>query len=92
MASVTFPLEYDVIPTKPVVQIHLIVDCVLVAFAWLVVGLRLMARTMSGAGMGWDDYLIVAALVRFFFSFFPLLMLVRSLPNYLLTCQPTRYM
>lgn len=89
MASVTFPLEYDVIPTKPVVQIHLIVDCVLVAFAWLVVGLRLMARTMSGAGMGWDDYLIVAALVRFPP---PLLMLVRSLPNYLLTCQPTRYM
>lgn len=56
---------YDVIPTLPVVKAHLVVDCVLVFLTWVVVSLRVMARKISGVGLGWDDYLILAALVRF---------------------------
>lgn len=55
---------YDVVPTLPIVKAHLIVDCVLVFLTWLVVSLRVMARKISGVGLGWDDYLILAALVR----------------------------
>lgn len=56
---------YDVIPTLPVVKAHLVVDCVLVFLTWVVVALRVMARRISGVGLGWDDYLILAALVSF---------------------------
>lgn len=62
MAS-AWPVVYNVYPTMPVVEAHLIVDCVLVALTWLAVGLRVVCRKMSGAGMGWDDWLIIAALV-----------------------------
>lgn len=66
MASTVLPLEYDVVPTLPLVRAHLVINCVLVFVAWSVVALRVMARKWSGAGLGWDDYLIVAALVRLF--------------------------
>lgn len=56
---------YDVVPTLPLVKAHLIVDCVLVFLTWVAVGLRVTARKISGVGLGWDDYLILAALVRF---------------------------
>lgn len=56
---------YDVIPTLPVVKAHLIVDCVVVFLTWIAVALRVTARKISGVGLGWDDYLILAALVRF---------------------------
>lgn len=64
MASMVLPLEYDVVPTLPVVKAHLVVNCVLVFLAWSCVALRVLARKWSGAGLGWDDYLILAALVR----------------------------
>lgn len=60
MASVV----YHEIPTLPVVRAHLIADCVLVLLTWAVVALRVMARRISGAGLGWDDYLVLAAVVR----------------------------
>lgn len=56
---------YDVIPTLSIVKTHLVVDCVLVFLTWVVVALRVAARKISGVGLGWDDYLIIAALVRF---------------------------
>lgn len=59
---------YDVIPTLPLVKAHLVVDCVLVFLTWVVVALRVAARKISGVGLGWDDYLILAALVRLFLS------------------------
>lgn len=59
---------YDVIPTLPVVKAHLIADCVLVFLTWVAVALRVTARKISGVGLGWDDYLILASLVRVYLS------------------------
>ncbi|CAN8102311.1 unnamed protein product [Discula destructiva] len=53
---------YDVVPALPVVKAHLIVDCVLALLNWVAVALRIRARQISGVGLGWDDYLIIAAL------------------------------
>lgn len=54
--------EYVYFPMLPVVEAHLIINCVLAFFVLLVVGLRLVARFISGAKLWWDDYLILAAL------------------------------
>ena len=54
--------EYLEFPVLPIVKVHLIINCVLAALTVLVVGLRLVARFMSGAGLWWDDYVILLAL------------------------------
>jgi hypothetical protein len=53
--------DYVVFPVLPIVKVHLIINCVLAFLMVSVVGLRLVARFMSGAGLWWDDYLILFA-------------------------------
>ncbi|KAK5996274.1 hypothetical protein PT974_03028 [Cladobotryum mycophilum] len=52
-------LQAVIFPTKPVVQAHLIINCILVSIAVAVVGLRLISRFVSGAKLWWDDFLIL---------------------------------
>jgi hypothetical protein len=54
--------DYVEFPVLPIVKAHLIINSVLAFLTVLVVGLRLVARFMSGAGLWWDDYLILFAL------------------------------
>ena len=54
--------EYVVFPVLPIVKVHLIINCVLAFLTVSVVALRLVARFLSGAGLWWDDYLIMFAL------------------------------
>lgn len=54
--------EYVVFPVLPIVKVHLIINCVLAFLTVTVVALRIVARFMSGAGLWWDDYLILFAL------------------------------
>ncbi|KAK4152193.1 hypothetical protein C8A00DRAFT_35104 [Chaetomidium leptoderma] len=54
--------DYIEFPTLPIVKVHLIINCVLTFITVTVVGLRIVARFMSGAGLWWDDYLILFAL------------------------------
>ncbi|KAK3305421.1 uncharacterized protein B0T15DRAFT_493589 [Chaetomium strumarium] len=54
--------DYVEFPVLPVVRTHLIINSVLAGLTVLVVALRLVARFMSGAGLWWDDYLILFAL------------------------------
>lgn len=44
---------------------YIVGDCVLVALATLVVGLRFIVRSRCKMGLGKDDYTILAALVSF---------------------------
>jgi len=54
-------LEYLELPVLPIVEAHLIVNCILVFLTLVTVGLRLLARFESGAKLWWDDYLIILA-------------------------------
>ncbi|KAL2146434.1 hypothetical protein VTI28DRAFT_3903 [Corynascus sepedonium] len=54
--------EYVEFPVLPIVKAHLIINCVLCFLTVAVVGLRLVARFVTGAGLWWDDYLILFAL------------------------------
>jgi hypothetical protein len=54
--------EYVVFPVLPIVKVHLIINCVLAFLTVSVVCLRLVSRFMSGAGLWWDDYLIMFAM------------------------------
>lgn len=54
--------EYIAFPVLPIVKIHLIINSALAGLTVLTVGLRLVARFISGAGLWWDDYLILLAL------------------------------
>ncbi len=53
---------YVPFPVLPIVKIHLIINCVLALLTVITVGLRLVARYLSGAGLWWDDYLVLFAL------------------------------
>jgi len=53
--------DYVEFEPLPIVKVHLIINCVLALLTILVVGLRLIARFMTGAGLWWDDYLIMLA-------------------------------
>ena len=55
-------IEYLEFPVLPIVKVHLIINCVLAALTVLVVGLRIVTRFLSGAGLWWDDYVILLAL------------------------------
>jgi hypothetical protein len=55
-------IEQVEFPVLPIVKAHFIINSVLAFLTVLVVGLRLTARFMSGAGLWWDDYLILFAL------------------------------
>jgi hypothetical protein len=50
-----------VFPTRPIVKIHLIINCVLVFLTLVVVVLRIVSRFITSADLGWDDYLILMA-------------------------------
>ncbi|EEA22573.1 hypothetical protein TMatcc_001421 [Talaromyces marneffei ATCC 18224] len=54
-------LQEVTFPVKPIVKIHFIINCVLVLITLVVVGLRLVSRLITSAGLGWDDYLILIA-------------------------------
>ncbi|KAK3313020.1 hypothetical protein B0H66DRAFT_384076 [Apodospora peruviana] len=47
--------------SPPLVERHLIVNCVLVFLTLAVVALRIWSRFLSGAKLWWDDYLILFA-------------------------------
>jgi hypothetical protein len=49
-------------PVLPIVKVHLIINCALAFLTVSVVVLRLVSRFTSGAGLWWDDYLIMFAL------------------------------
>lgn len=53
--------EFTPVPILPVVESRLVGNAVLVAFTLLVVALRIVARLVTGSRLGWDDYLILAA-------------------------------
>ncbi|KAL2163617.1 hypothetical protein VTH06DRAFT_5675 [Thermothelomyces fergusii] len=55
-------IDYVEFPILPIVKAHLIINCVLCFLTVSVVGLRLLARFRTGAGLWWDDYLILFAL------------------------------
>lgn len=55
-------LEYVEFPVLPIVQAHLVINCIVALLTTATVGLRLVARFLSGAGLWWDDYLIMFAL------------------------------
>lgn len=46
-------------PVLPIVKTHLIINCVVVLLTLTVVGLRIASRIISGAWLGWDDWLIL---------------------------------
>ncbi|AEO60131.1 hypothetical protein MYCTH_2309013 [Thermothelomyces thermophilus ATCC 42464] len=54
--------DYIEFPMLPIVRVHLVINCVLAFLTVSVVGLRLVARFVTGAGLWWDDYLILFAL------------------------------
>ncbi|KAK4124292.1 hypothetical protein N657DRAFT_680304 [Parathielavia appendiculata] len=54
--------EYVEFPPQPIVKAHLVINSVLALLTVAVVVLRLVARFLSGAGLWWDDYLILFAL------------------------------
>jgi len=55
-------MDYIPFPILPIVKTHLIINCVLCFLTVVVVGLRIVARFVTGAGLWWDDYLILFAL------------------------------
>ncbi|GAB1317360.1 hypothetical protein MFIFM68171_07570 [Madurella fahalii] len=55
-------LEYVEFPVLPIVKIHLVINCIIALLTTAIVGLRLVARFLTGAGLWWDDYLILFAL------------------------------
>lgn len=54
-------LGHTLLPILPTVESRLIGNSVLVLFTALVVALRIVARLVTGSRLGWDDYLILAA-------------------------------
>ena len=54
--------DYVEFPVLPVVKTHVIINSVLGLLAVVIVGLRFVARTLAGAGLWWDDYLVLLAL------------------------------
>ncbi|KAL1835764.1 hypothetical protein VTJ49DRAFT_6094 [Mycothermus thermophilus] len=54
--------EYVEFPTLPIVKAHLAINCVVALLAVTAVVLRLIARFTSGAGLWWDDYLVLLSL------------------------------
>ncbi|KAK4201726.1 hypothetical protein QBC40DRAFT_323675 [Triangularia verruculosa] len=53
--------EYVEFPILPIVKTHLIINCVLAFITLTIISLRLFARFLTGAGLWWDDYLILFA-------------------------------
>lgn len=65
-AAAAFPtaVVFNYIKPMPIVQAHLIINCVVVALALIALGLRTWARFVTRAKIGWDDWLAYAAMVR----------------------------
>lgn len=53
--------DYTPVPMLPLVQSRLVGNSFLVAMTLLVVALRILTRLLTGSRLGWDDYLILAA-------------------------------
>ncbi|CAI6095067.1 hypothetical protein V2G26_005126 [Clonostachys chloroleuca] len=51
-----FPLKHEIL-------VHVAVESMIQFFVFVVVGLRLFARSCMGAGLGLDDYMIIVALL-----------------------------
>lgn len=56
-------LHFQRFPTRPAVKAHLIVNCIVVALMIIVVCLRVWSRIYLKAGLGWDDGIIIFAVV-----------------------------
>lgn len=54
-------ITYTPLSVPPVVEGRLIGNSILITVTVLVVALRLVARLVTGSRIGWDDYLILAA-------------------------------
>lgn len=54
-------MDFTYLPPLPAVQNRLIGNTILSALTILVVALRFLARLLTGSKLGWDDYLILAA-------------------------------
>ncbi|KAL2268214.1 hypothetical protein VTJ83DRAFT_3060 [Remersonia thermophila] len=54
--------DYVEFPALPIVKAHLAINCVIALLATGTVVLRLMARFTTGAGLWWDDYLVLLGL------------------------------
>lgn len=57
-------LAVEEFPVPLVVKAHFIFNCVLTSLAVCVVGLRVYIRLAYKTGLGWDDALILFAVVR----------------------------
>ncbi|KUI64460.1 hypothetical protein VM1G_00653 [Cytospora mali] len=54
-------LSYTPLPVPPQVKAHLIVNTIVLFITVLVVGLRIVSRSVAGSKLGWDDYLTLLA-------------------------------
>lgn len=54
-------VSYTPLPIPPLVQAHLIENTVVVFITVLVVGLRVVSRSVAGSKLGWDDFLTLFA-------------------------------
>ena len=52
-------LQAVTLPVKSTVEIHLIVNCIIVFLTLVVVSLRMVSRFLTSAKLWWDDYLIL---------------------------------
>ncbi len=60
-----FTVQFVHLPTRPDVLTQLIVNCVVGFVVLVIISSRLAARFVLGAGIWWDDALILFALVGF---------------------------
>lgn len=55
-------MQYTPFPIQAHVLTGLVISSIVVFFNLLIVGLRFTARLVAGSRLGWDDYLMLAAL------------------------------
>jgi hypothetical protein len=56
-------LDYKPFPTTTAVKAHLAINCIIATLMVIIVSLRIWSRIYSKAGLGWDDGLILVAMV-----------------------------
>lgn len=59
-------MEHTSFPPLPAIECRLIGNAILTGVTLLVVTLRIVARMVTGSKLGWDDYLILAAVPQGF--------------------------
>jgi nicotinamide riboside transporter PnuC len=56
-------MGYTFFPMTQEVKAYLVTDIIMTIVAIIVVGLRITSRRITGAGLGWDDWLILISFV-----------------------------